>query len=206
MAALAALLYALMVPGGDYLQQEIGSLQAAARLYAQGEMPELRRQADTRLLRFRPEYVYSFDRFFRERELAYARPVPAPPQEAGACPPRRVQLARLPASREGVAALRAEVAGALHLTTREILLTGEGSLLARLHPVHEGRARPLDLVGQRGNAWVGEVAGGRLPPGELMVTLVGLGGVRFSCMLPAGAARHSTAFGPGGTAGDVPVR
>jgi hypothetical protein len=208
MAALIAVLYALMVPGGDYLQQEISSLQAAARLYAQGEMPELRQQTDARLLRFRPEYVYSFDRFFHDRELAYARsiPTPAAPREAGTCPPRRLQLSRLPASRDGIAALRAEVTGVRHLLTREILLTVDGSLLARLYPVHEGVARPLDLVRRRGNAWVGELLESRLPPGELLVTLVGLGGARFSCMLPAGTARQSTAFDPGGTAGDVPVR
>lgn len=188
-AALLLVQLALLVPGGTYLQQEIASLQTAARLYAAGETPALRDKVDRKLLRFKPEYVYSFDDLFDSRELAYARAPALVPGARTTCSPHQVQVTVTDAPRPGFTAIRVTLQGAIHYPVRELLLADHGSLVARLYPAHEGDFTPLALVSPADNVWVGLATNRLLPPGELLISFQLLGGGAFGCILPAQARK-----------------
>ncbi len=207
MAAMLAAVQALLAPTGAYLQQEIESLQTAARLYAAGETPALRDEIDRKLLRFKPEYVYHFDALFRSRELAYARAPLLQPDAGRArpCSPGVPGLSSIAVARADLAGIRATVEGRYHYLVRDILLTRGGSLYARLYPVQEGGYSPADLLRPSATAWEGAVAAGRTLPGDLGVTLNMVGGASVTCVMTVvgRSDNPATATGRGGVAGNV---
>jgi hypothetical protein len=199
---LAAILLGSQVitaPGGAYLQQEIGSLETAARLYAAGERPALREGLDRRHLRFKPEYIYHFDPFFKARGLAYARlPAIDPATEAlPDCPSDLVSLRYIPAAGGGLAEIIVTLQGSSHYLTRDILLFDAGTLYARLYPAYRGDFSPVDLARQSTTRWIGSVEVGRPLPGELSITFNRLGAARLSCRL-AGPDRRDNPLSAGG--------
>jgi hypothetical protein len=188
-AAILVLVLLLIAPGGTYLQQEIASLETAARLYAAGEKPALREEVDRKLLRFKPEYVFSFDALFQRRALAYTRPTDLPPGTDGGetCSSRRVRFESVESPRAGLTGIRVRIEGAVALPVRDVLLSDDGALYARLYPVHEGSFTPLALLAPGQNAWTGLVESRSFPPRDLHVSLQLLGWPSFGCMLPAQA-------------------
>ena len=209
-AGLAAILLGVQViiaPGGAYLQQEIASLQTAGRLYAAGENPALREDLDRKLLRFRPEYIYHFDPFFKARELAYAHLPGIDPalDVLPDCPSGLVDLKFVPAAGGGLVEIGATLQGGLHYLTRDMLLFHAGTLYARLYPVYQGDYSPLDLASQSATRWSGAVAVDSSLPDELAITLNMVGPARWSCRLvgPGTGDNPLAAEGAGGAAADV---
>ncbi len=187
MAVLLALAWLLLAPGGTYLQQEMESLQAAARLYAAGENPALRRGKARVPSRFKPAYVYSFDGLFRPRQAAYTRPVrlSASPGELPACPDIGVTFRVQSAGQRGLLRLEARVTGPVHYLVRDILLADGERNLARLVPVYTGTAHALNLAGRGDTLWRGRMRPVSVPGRDLRLVLA----------LPLGAGKQCALAG-----------
>lgn len=194
-SAVLSLVWLLIVPGGDYLEQEIESLETAARLYAGGESPVLRPEVNRKLLRFLPEYVYSFEPFFQPRQLTYTH---APDQLSPATEPRpcafgQPDLVFSASDRQALADLTGSLRGLLNLLARDILLFDNGQFYARLNPEHQDKVTPWRLVSGTGTTWVGSVERVRVPPADLQVRVNLLGGAGFTCMLRAESWKNPVA-------------
>lgn len=160
MLAALALAWMLLAPGGDYLQQEMESLETAARLYAAGEKPELRAGKGRTPSRFKPSYVYSFDDLLQQRQAAYTRPpqLPATTGYGVTCTEAGIEFRATPAQRRDLIQLEARVSTPLHYLVRDILLADGQHLLARLVPVYGGAASALSLAGPQDTLWRGRLA------------------------------------------------
>ncbi|MEP4146717.1 MAG: hypothetical protein ABJL54_05810 [Halioglobus sp.] len=181
MASLLVLGWMLLTPRGNYLAQEMESLQTAARLYAAGENPALRRGKGKAPSRFKPAYVYSFDDLFRHRHAAYTRPPYLPPPvELQACSSVGVTLQQGLAVQHGMLELEATVSGALNYAVRDILLADETRLLARLVPVYIGAVDALLLTSRGHTVWRGKLGPGITADKNLRLVLV----------LPLGAVKQ----------------
>jgi hypothetical protein len=185
MAGLLLLGWLLIAPLGNYLQQEMESLQTAARLYAAGETPALRRARGGTPSRFKPTYVYSFDDLFQPRGAAYMRPaaLPAAATRLRECSELGLEVRSAPASRRGLWQLEARVNGSLHYLVRDILLADGGRLLARLVPVYSGSAAALTLPARQDTLWRGNLERGVVFGQRLRLVLALPAGMTRQCRL-----------------------
>lgn len=186
MGASLLVLVLLLHPRGDYLQQEISSMEDAARLHAEGETPALRGPLDRKLLRFKAEYVYHFDSIFQQRQLAYAYPeggIPGRGENLRPCSSAKVELSLEPADKSGFQVIRGRIDVLSNILARDMLLFTRGKFLARLYPVHEGRHTPLDLLRPSSNAWAGRLDGSTDLSAGLQLAINNLGGIPRYCAL-----------------------
>ncbi|MCZ6829301.1 MAG: hypothetical protein O7F73_06890 [Gammaproteobacteria bacterium] len=175
--ALVGLAWALQLPTGDYLRQEIQSAEAAARLFNRGQLAHLHQSRPTAGNRFTPEFVFSFDAYFEQHQLAYRAPVASPAGLASAepCDPESVKLefATIQEIKEFAAGVEAQAVSA-SLTTpaarlsRAVVLYQGENLAGRLSPVHQGDYRPRSLLDPENTRWQGIA----VPAGERDWTLV----------------------------------
>jgi hypothetical protein len=185
MATSLVALGVLLVPRGNYLQQEISSMADAARLYAAGETPALREPLDRKLLRFKPEYVYHFDPLFQDRQLAYAYPADTPGERENLrpCSPSRVELSLEPSNKPGFQAIRGRIHGLPNVLVRDMVLVAGARPVARLYAVHEGGYSPLDLMLPAANSWVGQADGRVDLSGALQLIINNFDGIPLYCAL-----------------------
>ncbi len=186
----------LLAPGGTYLQQEVGSLETAARLYAEGETPELREEMKGHLLRFKPEYVFSFDPLFASRQLAYRRPVqfPASSEHLPICSADILTVSRSDSLKVGFAQIIVTVQGLAAMLTRDVLLSRDGNLLGRMVARHQGNYSPLQLLDPSFNLWTGYVDQRTLLDGHLHLTLNMTAGTSRQCLLETDSLREIPAL------------
>jgi len=184
-------LNALLRPGGSYLEQEILSVELAAALYTGGETPSLKEKINKKLLRFKPEYVYSFDDFFTARELAYKNPVRPLKTNTGLkdCDPQTIAIAFSPSSRPGFVTIESQIHGLPGYLTRDLLVFSNGRLAARLVPEHRGDYSPMGLLHPSANHWVGHIK--NQASRRLKLELQGntLGNRFFRCKIPTTAGK-----------------
>ena len=185
-AAILLALWLLLAPTGVYLQQEILGLETAARLYAGGETPALRGKASDKYSRFNPQYIYSFDSLLVARRLAYAQPIEIDDIASAlpACAPEVISFSAEGSSESGFLPLRANVHGLRQLLTRDILVSENGRLLARLYPTHEGNYSPYDLVRRSNNAWHGNIDIRGASGNRVQVTMELFPDFSLNCALP----------------------
>ena len=185
----------LLVPSGSYLQQEIGSLETAARLYAEGETPELREEVDGRLLRFKPEYVFTFDPLFESRQLAYRRPVQFPTslRQLPVCSADIVNFSAGDSPKVGFAQIIVTVQGIAAMLTRDVLLSRDGNLLGRLVAGHQGNYSPAQLIDPSFNFWIGYVDHKTLLDGYVQLTMNMPAGTSRQCLVEVDRLTAATA-------------
>ncbi|MEH6582663.1 MAG: hypothetical protein V7754_12060 [Halioglobus sp.] len=175
----------LITPNGNYLEQEILSVESAAVLFAKGETPALRDKPGKRLLRFKPEYVYSFEPFFAADKLAYLAPgeqvVPA--RDLENCNQAVLTPTLSPAPRPGYETVRTGIQGFYGLITRDIQLRDNDALVARLVAKHQGNYAPLALIKPDHNAWEGLISTTDTNHLPLHVYLDTLGKLPFHCRM-----------------------
>ena len=189
LAALMGLSWVLQSPSGDYLKQEIESVEAAARLFDRGKLAHSYGSRPIATNIFQLEYVFSFDEYFARHQLAYlAEPKSIPNSDnLLQCADRQSLLLefateqsymkttdRIP-TRAATAVLRTPIAA----VNRAIALYQENRLVGRLSPLHRGDYRPSSLLDPRYNQWQGIV--GPIGPGELIVVVEGLLGNSTVC-------------------------
>jgi len=185
MLLLLAAVLLLQRPLGRYLEQEIESLEVAARLYAGGEKPVLRPGRDGKLLRFKPEYVYSFDSLFAANQLAYVRPE-ALPENSGdtkVCSPDAYQFRAQAGPRKGLTTLRLRLRGPLNWVARDVVLGRNGRLVARLHAEHVGDYAAISLLAADSSEWVGIIRDRAMSAKQLLVSVNLAGGGVARCRL-----------------------
>lgn len=187
-AALCLLGLAAMVtvPNGTYLEQEILSMEYAARLHSLGERENLRETVDKKLLAFRPERIFTLDSFLAAQQLSYEAPLSLPARQQGlpACElaeaPPASAMYEMPA-RESVALQYHGVAG---LLAGEVLAASAPGRPVRFYPRHFGNYAPLQLLSADELVWETVV---ETTPGEGQELQVYLGlptGFRPACGLP----------------------
>lgn len=174
LVALLALALVLQRPAGVYLKQEIQNTEAAAGLYVLGEQAHLAGQAPTAGNRFTPEFVFTFDDFFREHQLAYRVPTPLPDDlaDVGECMPEDVKVSSGPDDQAGKLFVDVNIPAPGMWWTRTVILYSDNKLVGRLAPVHDGDFSPPSLLKSRFNNWRGTVAGESVAPDrELILAL-----------------------------------
>lgn len=183
MALLLVAVLALQYPSGRYLEQEIGSFETAARLYAGGEKPFLRPKRDGRARRFKPEYVYSFDSLFTANQLAYARPeaLPAGVGDNKPCSPEAFIFRTGEGPRSGLSSVRLRLPEPLSWLARDVVLSRGGRLLVRLHAEHVGEFSALSLLASEGSEWRGIIKDRDLVAKNTLVSVNLAGGGAWRC-------------------------
>jgi len=177
----------LVYPEGNYLQQEVKSMEHASRLYASGENPNLRPRGGDKLRRFKPEYVFHFEPLFKEKELAYLAP-DEPPSLSEAplseCPTDSVIASYSKSNIKGHKTIEVRLGIVQSILTRELLVYSESEFLARLHQNHTGDYTPIALARPSSNVFTGQVPSQQARMG--LLTLVGnsLGPNLFRCRMP----------------------
>ena len=175
----------LSAPLGDYLKEEIGSLEYAAALYLKGERAQLRDPVAGKLINFFPERVFRFDAFLTRRELAYRVPVAAP--DAGPasehCAPGRFHWWLEKTERPSVQSMTLSLQGSEAWTAREISLFHRQHLVGRLYPQHRGDYTPLALLAKQHNQWRGLLEPPAAGSGPLRVVVRTLFGPRPVCII-----------------------
>jgi hypothetical protein len=155
LAMLLILAPSLQRPSGAYLSQEIESMESAGSLFITGERAALSGQRPKAGNRFIPEFVFTFDELFRDRQLAYRAPIelPAGLADVPQCTPTEVQVK--------AAAGQLIINVSLDLPeawwSRSITLYRGNSMMGRLGPQHKGDFTPLSLLNPRLNSWQGTV-------------------------------------------------
>ncbi|MGI9285519.1 MAG: hypothetical protein ACR2P1_09025 [Pseudomonadales bacterium] len=147
----------LLVPTGTYLKQEIASAEYAARLYMTGERAQLRDPVRNKLVRFTPEYVFSFDDFFSRHQVAYRVPATAPsalPTPLD-CNASGISFSLNDVDITGTKSVIVSIGAAQAYTTRELTLFAGGKLVGRLYPEHTGDYSPVALLRRESNQWRG---------------------------------------------------
>jgi hypothetical protein len=163
LVALLALALVLQRPSGVYLKQEIQNTEAAAGLYILGEQAHLAGQRPTAGNRFTPEFVFTFDDFFREHQLAYRVPTPLPDglAEVGECLSEDVKVS---SGQAGQLLVDVNIAAPGKWWARTVIVYSDNKLVGRLAPVHDGDFSPPSLLKTRFNNWRGTVAGESVAP------------------------------------------
>lgn len=179
----SASVLALMLPTGWYLKQEVASAEYAARLYMTGERAQLREPAVSKLARFTPEYVFSFDEFFSTHEAAYRVLATSPDHRSDVdnCDNRGISFRLSDTDKTGVKSAVARFDSARDLITREITLFADGELIGRLYPTHSGDFSPPTLLLGKYNEWRGLVESGAAHNDQAIVMLTTLFGTRPLC-------------------------
>ena len=163
-AALLGLAWVLQMPSGGYLKQEIQSAEAAARLFNRGQLAHLHQSQPTAGNRFTPEFVFAFDQYFGQHQLAYRAPLASPAGLASVdpCDPESVKLEFTTAqeTKQFIAGVEARSVSASLITpaawlSRAIVLYQGETLAGRLSPVHQGDHRPHSLLDPRNTRWQG---------------------------------------------------
>lgn len=180
-----ALVTALIVPGGNYLKQEILSVEHAAKLYAGGETAELRGKIDKKLLRFKPEYVYSFDAFFSKNGLAYKTQavLPYQPNTPANCEDGLFDTTASRPHRKGYKNIEGHLSSPLSSISRNILIFEDNKLAARLYPRHRGDYSPLALLNPEYNTWLGHIRSNASRADQLQVIVNSLDPKSFRCKM-----------------------
>ncbi|MGI9295868.1 MAG: hypothetical protein ACR2PS_17945, partial [Pseudomonadales bacterium] len=175
----------LLVPAGTYLKQEIASAEYAARLYMTGERARLREPVRSKLARFTPEFVFSFDEFFSKHQVAYRVPANAPPAMLNPvdCDAGGIAFSFSESDISGVKSVIGRIETALAYTTREVTLFAGGDLVGRLYPMHTGDFSPAALLRRESNQWRGLLETDRMPNGRLIVVARTLFGTKPVCSL-----------------------
>ena len=155
LVALLALALTLQRPSGGYLSQEIQSMEAAGSLFIIGERAGLSGQKPQAGNRFRPEFVFTFDDLFRDRQLAYRAPMAMPEGLADVrqCSPTEVQVS-VNVDQVGIDA-RLDPPQAWW--SRSIVLYRGNSRVGSLGPLHVGGFSPFGLLNPRLNRWQGTI-------------------------------------------------
>jgi hypothetical protein len=177
----------LIYPKGDYLQQEVMSMEHASRLYASGENPELRRPAGRKMSRIKPEYVFHFDPYFQEKELAYLAPGEPPyaPEDSSLdCPTSSMKARYRRSDIKGYKTLEVSLGAAQSMITRDILIYSERKFLARLHQSHADNYNPLELARPSSNVFTGQILSKEAHMGLLTLVANSLGPNLFHCRMP----------------------
>jgi hypothetical protein len=161
----------LLVPAGNYLQQEIESNQYAARLYGQGELDELRPESGAKMLRFKPEYLFSFDRYLSANKLAYRVPawVPSSMNHAPDCRDITTGLSLTEEGHPENLTLRLFLSNMKFLFVRELWVANNGQLVGRLQPQHSADFYAHQLLLSQSNGWQGILSGARIQDGPLQL-------------------------------------
>lgn len=177
----------LVYPKGNYLQQEVKSMEHASKLYASGENAKLRPRGGDKMLRFKPEYVFRFEPFFKKRELAYLAPDEPPSvgeDSSIECPVDSVIASYDKSKIKGHKTIEVRLGAVQSLLTRELLVYSERKFLARLHQGHKGDYTPMELLRPSENVFTGQIPSKEARMG--LLTLVGnsLGPNLFHCRMP----------------------
>lgn len=175
----------LLVPAGTYLKQEIASAEYAARLYMIGERAHLREPVRNKLVRFTPEFVFSFDDFFSQRQVAYRVPANAPsalPTPLD-CNASGISFSLNDVDISGAKSIIGTIATAQAYTTREITLFAGGKLVGRLYPEHTGNFSPLALLRRESNQWRGLLETNKMANEPATVLATTIFGTRPLCTL-----------------------
>lgn len=181
---------ALISPTGTYLKEEISSIENAASLYVQGESPRLRGKLDKKLLRFRPEYVFTFDKFFREGQLAYRvpKPIPSPIDAGQQCEEANFRGITPPSIKPRLTKIQS-TPGATAAVTRDIVVFSGEQFASRLVAKHHGNYSPLDLIQPRKNDWTGQISNKHLQNNNLSLYSNILGGIPVKCRIAPGTGK-----------------
>jgi hypothetical protein len=187
LAMLLILALGLQRPSGGYLSQEVQSMESAGSLFNTGERAGLDGQSPKAGNRFTPEFVFTFDELFRDRQLAYRAPIepPAGLADVPRCTPTEVQVS--------AAANHLNLDVSLDLPaawgSRSVVLYSNNTQVGRLGPIHEGGFRPLSLLNPRLNHWQGTASiGGDAGAGEVTLVLQQVWGASAWCRLAVPAA------------------
>lgn len=187
MLSMLLIVYHLVAPSGRYLEQEINSAEAAARLFVAGETPTLKEKIDSRMLRFKPEYVYTFEPIFESRSIAYRAPLNLPDGQdiMPDCDLGSFNIAPYRDERTEVEQVHFTFNYLGSMLVRDVVISRNGLLLSRLIPVHQGDYSPRQLVVPGFNHWSGHIKPGTdlANPVQLMFNLIG--GIKHSCILQA---------------------
>ena len=169
---------ALISPTGTYLKQEIASIENAAELYVQGESPRLRGKLDKKLLKFRPEYVFTFDNFFKQGQLAYRVPAPIPgPIDAGQLCQESIFSGITSLENKPRLTKVQSTPGVSGVVTRDIVVFSGEQFASRLVAKHHGNYSPVDLIRPKKNIWMGQIRNKHLKNDDLRLYSNTLGGI-----------------------------
>lgn len=177
----------LVYPQGNYLEQEIKSMEHASRLYASGENPKLRPRRGDKASRFKPEDVFRFEPFFKEKELAYMAPGEPPRLREDSsieCPADSVIASYEASDIKNHQTIKVRLGAVQSILTRDLLVYSERRFLARLHQSHEGDYTAIELARPSDNVFTGQIPSKDARMG--LLTLVGnnLGPNLFHCRMP----------------------
>ncbi|MEH6569399.1 MAG: hypothetical protein V7709_10000 [Halioglobus sp.] len=187
MISLLVVTAVLIAPAGDYLKEEVLSVEHAGKLFAAGEKPRLRPRTNNKLLRFTPEYIYSFEKIFKAQDLAYYRDTKAvqwlryPPE----CEVGVFNLEPLPDKRTAIIGLQATLPPLLTTFTRDLLILKRQKMVARLYSRHLGDYTPLSLISPSKNNWTGHMGAKLARQGQLQIMANNIGPTTFQCRIGA---------------------
>lgn len=183
----------LIAPLGNYLKEEVLSVEQAGKLYAAGEKPRLRPRVNHKLLRFTPEYIYSFEKLFKARDLAYYRRTKAVQwlQYPIECEDWVLKIEPLPDKRTAANSLQATLPPMLAIFTRDLLILKQQKAVARLYPRHLGDYTPLSLITPSDNSWTGHIGARLTRQGQLQVVADNLGPIAFQCNMDAQGTKQT---------------
>lgn len=182
MVASLALTLLLLLPGGDYLKEEVGSAESAARIYMEGERKNLRRPIDKKLVNFLPERIFLHDQFLGDRALAYRAPIRIP--EAGkveSCDEQGVTFKLVATDRPRISAISVQFDTVLALSSREVLMVIREQVVGRLYPVHLGDYTAVSILGHDSNQMRGLLETQKMGNREALVLVKSLFGSRQLC-------------------------
>ena len=175
----------LMAPNGNYLKQEINSAEYAAKLYMTGERAQLRNTVSNKLARFTPEFVFSFDDFFAEYQIAYrvSLAAPDPALTTTECNDAGLSFSFRDANKKGVQSIQGRIETLQAFTTREMTLFSGGELVGRLYPQHSGDFAPAALLQRKHNHWRGLLETAKITDGEAVLVATTIFSRRPLCRL-----------------------
>jgi hypothetical protein len=155
----ACLMVAILIgaPGSACLKQEVQSAEYASRLFLLGEHPGWREPQDGALLRFQPEFVFTFDAFMARRELAYHSPIPIIRRTTGSpqCSEMGLYVLVDGDGPGGSVRLTAQWPAWQSLWTRGLVLYVDSRPVGRMNPHHTGGYTPADLMSPTLTRWEG---------------------------------------------------
>ncbi|MEP1471053.1 MAG: hypothetical protein ABJK25_08790 [Halieaceae bacterium] len=180
-------IYLLLSPEGRYLKQEIKSVEKATKLFVAGESPELKEKIDKRMLRFKPEYVYTFEPLFEAKSLAYRAPLQLKddPKSVQNCDASSFNALSTVGERDDRKQIQFIFKYPSSMLIRDIIISRDGAFLGRMHPDHLGNYSPRQLVDPAFNRWIGYLNRDSSLDDRMRLTFNLIAGVKHECILPA---------------------
>jgi len=147
----------LIRPAGNYLEQEIKSIELAKALFVRGARQEPDIVSQDWKNHFIPEYIFSFNEFFKQRSLAYFyRPnAPVRDESKPACAELHWYYSIETGRDNKPDSLHLRIPLPRFLITNEVWIRDREAEYTQLIPVHSGDYSPAALMRPSANLWTG---------------------------------------------------